>query len=98
MPQLGRRTGFAEEHLGIGRIDLIAARYLQGHQPIELRIASLPNSAKPTCSKLMQQLEVSNGLSSRRVGRCFGNQAKDAAARGARNVGELLITNNFHSV
>ena len=50
--ELGRGAGFAEELLGISRVDLIAARNFDSHEPVELRTEAQPESAAEAAALL----------------------------------------------
>src|SRR5205814_1264719 len=60
MAQLGRGPGFPQEQLRIARIDLVAARNLDGHQPVELRVAGLPDRTETPRAELLEQFKVGN--------------------------------------
>ena len=58
MLDLRRRSRLANEHLGIRTIDLSAARDLDRHGSVELRIASLPHRTEMPIADAFQKFEM----------------------------------------
>src|SRR5262245_41739923 len=98
MPQLSRSPGFSQEQLRIGRIDLVAPGNLDGYQPVELRVAGLPDRSETTRAELFQQLKVADRSRGRRVEFGGRNQAERTATRGAGNIPQLAVAHDFHRV
>ncbi len=60
--ELGGCPGLAEEHLRLGRRELVLPRHLDCHDPIELGVTGFPDRSEFADADALQQLELPESL------------------------------------
>ncbi len=98
MVELRGSPGLAEEHFRLGGFELVLPRDLDGHNPVELRVAGLPNRAELADADAFEQLELAKRLALGVVDR-FGvaiDQAEAAPAGGANHLGGQVVIDQLN--
>jgi hypothetical protein len=83
----------AEKHLGLSRVELFLPRNLDGHNPVELRVAGLPDRSESANADPFEQLELPERLSRRVINRLAVvlDETEAAAAGRTQHLGGEIV-------